>query len=65
MFVVRKYIAYLVFDESEGTDSPTIAIEPLNNLVTPAIFEEQRYGKNPLDAYRMARKIAKDLNNKE
>jgi len=61
MWIVRKYLAYLVFDNEamENENSYTIAFEPFSNKVQPAIFEDQRFSRNP---YHAALKKAKELN---
>ena len=61
MWIVRKYLAYLVFDNKtmEGENGFTIAFEPVSNKVQPAIFEDQRFSRKP---YRDALKKAKELN---
>jgi len=58
-WVVRKYVAYLVFDEKEGDNSETFAFEPLTNKVAPAIFEAQIWS---CYAYKDALKKARELN---
>ncbi len=61
MWVVRKYVAYLVFDDSQSDreQSETYAFEPFSNKVQPAVFESQKYDQKP---YLAAKKKAKELN---
>ena len=61
MWIVRKYIAYLVFDNAamENENSYAIAFEPFSNKVQPAIFEAHQFSKTP---YQAALKKAKKLN---
>jgi len=61
MWIVRKYVAYLVFDKDdpEEDQSETFAFEPFSNKVHPAIFESQEYSKQP---YRAALEKARELN---
>jgi len=60
-WIVRKYIAYLVFDSQEGENSETFeeiyAFEPSTNKVAPALFESQITGR-----YNDALKKARELN---
>ena len=62
-WVVRKYIAYLVFDNSEKDKEQgfTFAFEPFENKVAPAVFESQMSCDRP---YRLAKELARSLNNK-
>lgn len=58
-WIVRKYLAYLVFNDQEGENSETYAFEPSTNKVAPAIFESQMTG-----CYNDALKKARELNDR-
>jgi len=59
MWVVRKYVAYLVFYEEDEENSFTFAYEPMSNKVMPAVFESHLACRYP---YRAAVRHAKTLN---
>lgn len=58
-WIVRKYVAYLVFNSKEGEHSETHAFEPFSNKVLPAVFEGHYNSASP---YRDALKKARELN---
>jgi len=58
-WIVRKHVAYLVFDDKEGCNSYTFSFEPFTNKVSPALFESQKDCNRP---YQEALKKARELN---
>lgn len=60
MWIVKKYVAYLVYDEDSPTDF-TLAYE-VGNSPMPAIFEQQVSLNTQREALTAARQKAKELN---